>query len=170
MQPKNRFRVFVHNPGDTQGWSNFEQVWCQALVQAAIPLSLNGLLRHVPYAGVCGWMHHGALRLQARPHHIERVHDRRTDCTRGRTDHTGGHVAGRNVILVTSGASRVIALIRLLEQFEHAHVDGAVGEHAHQTHRHTAVTCLDATISEHLDRRLANKRSALQSALDTLAL
>lgn len=111
VQPEDGFRIFVHNPGDTQGWSNLEQIGCQALVQAAISFSLDRLLRHIPDAGIRSLMHHGALRLQSRSHYIEWIDNCCTDSARCRTNDSRGYVPGNDVVLVTTGMSRIVALI-----------------------------------------------------------
>lgn len=111
VQSEDGFRIFVHNPGDTQGWSNLEQIGCQALVQAAISFSLDRLLRHIPDAGIRGLMHHGALRLQSRSHYIEWIDNCCADGAGCRTNDSRGYVPGNDVVLVTPGVSRIVALI-----------------------------------------------------------
>lgn len=170
VQSEDGFRVFVHNPGDAQGGGDFEQIWRQALVEAANSLSLNRLLCHVPDASIRGLMHHGALRLQSSTHHIERIHHRRTDGTGCCTNDARGYIAGSNIVLVASSASRIVALVGLFQQLKHAHVDGTIGEHAHQAHRHTTIACPYATVGVHLDGRLTDKGAARQASFHRFAL
>lgn len=65
---------------------------------------------------------------------------------------------------------RIVCPVGLLEELEHPHIDGTIREHADQAHCNATIGCSHATISVHLPRRLANKGTAGQTALNGLAL
>lgn len=73
MEAENSLRVLVDNPRDTEGWRDLEQIRRQSLVhpsQSLVPVRLS---RHVPDAGIGGWVHDRALSLESRAKDVQGV-------------------------------------------------------------------------------------------------
>lgn len=84
-------------------------------------------------------MYSGALTLKSRSKQIERIDRTGAKCSTKGANPGRGKVTECNVVLVTFLYARFAPSDDLLEVLEGSEVDGAVREHANETHRKAAV-------------------------------